>query len=432
MITPRTRPTWLAFVAFALTLSLFIARAPVTTAQESLIPEGAPVGIHSGTCEDFLTEPAADGGEIEETTSDDVWDEDQLQAGMLVDESAGISGVDMNGDQSLQPSEVVLLNLQTAPVGKAQVDFDTEIDATEPMVVVVHASSEAYDTILNCGSLDSGRTLESGVLTMLQPQGDSQLFGYAVLDADGTTLTTYLFQPNLEAAESATPVATNGQGPEGYPVEVHQGTCQDWTMEPTYDIGNMQKTNVAAEGEQDAGDTSGEVPAEAESLGDVYKIDEDTDFNANQLFDDEHSYVITVHESADNYENLVACGQMLQVMDGDEVLVILQPVGDSGQTGFVRLGQDSSGAKGFLWNCQPLQPTTTEATPTPMPTLEPTPSPTAAPTEPATPEPSPTATLEPTPTEEATAVIVETTVATETEVVPAPTATAQAEEESEG
>lgn len=418
---------WLVFLACALVASLSFARIPLTHAQDTLIPAGAPVDLHAGTCAEVTTEPTADGGELTAATTDDVWDEDQLQAGMLVDDAAGVSGVDLNGDQTLQPTEVVVLNGQSAPVGKAEATFDEAIDTSQPIVVAVHAGSDTYETILACGALNTARDLGDGTkLTLLQPQGDAQVFGYAVFSADGTSLTTYVFQPNLDAAASATAVNPDSQVMQGYPVGIHEGTCTDWVTDPTAELGTFQKTNVAAEGEQDPGDLSGDVPAEAQSLGDVYKISEDdTEFSANDLFDDNQPYVVAVHESADTYTQLVACGQLLPILDGDQVVVILQPVGDSGQTGVLRLGQDAHEANGLLWSCQPLQPASPEATPD-LPTAQPTPSPTTAPTETPTPQPSPSETLAPTATQEGTAVIVETVVTTETEVVPAPTATAAA------
>ena len=401
---------WSVFAVVALLLSGLVAWVPATSAQDNLIPTGAPVDIHSGTCEDFLTEPTYEGGEITATTTDDVWDEEQLQAGILIDEAAGVSGVDLNGDQTLQPTEVVVLNGETAPVGKAEATFDEAVDTSQPIVVALHAGADTYETVLSCGALNTGRNLDGGgTLTVLQPQGDAQVFGYAVVAEDGQSLTAYLFQPNVDAATSATPVDAASAVPEGYPVDVHPGTCEDWTTEPTFDIGIMQKTNVAAEGEQEPGDTSAEVPAEAQSLGDVYKVAGDTDLGAQDLFDDGEPYIVGVHESADNYETLIACGQIMQIMDGDQVIVILQPVGGSDQTGFVRMGQEAGEAKGFLWNCQPLPEGSPEATPV-LPT----------------PEPSPTPTVSPTP--EGSAVIVETEVVTSTEVVPAATATALAQQ----
>jgi hypothetical protein len=407
------RRSWLTFAILALILSLFAAWAPVAIAQESLIPDGAPVDIHTGTCDDFLTEPAYDAGDITPTITDDVWDDERFQTGILVDEAAGISGVDRNGDNTLQPDEVIVLNLESAELGVAEGDLGEAIDTSEPSVVVVHAGPDQYETILACGGpVGNAEEVEGGrQLLTLEPVGDSQLFGYSVLEEDGQSMVTYLFQPNPEAAASATPVDTATTEPAGFPVDIHSGTCGDWTTEPTFDLGDMQLTNVAAEGEQAPGDMEGEVPQGAESLGDIYKVQAEGEFSGNELLD-EGSWVVAVHESADNYTELIACGQVLPVYDGDDLLVILQPVGTGEQTGFVRLSSDGGEANGLLWNCTPIEPAAPEATPTPMPTLEPTPEPTEPPTEPAT------------------AVVEATEVVVETEVVEAPTATAMAEEGS--
>src|SRR5690606_8011664 len=94
-----------------------------------------------------------------------------------------------------------------------------------------------------------------------------------------------------------------------------------------YDIGDFQQTNVYAEGEQDAGDMEGEIPAEAQNLGPVYKLDaQDTDFGDESLLD-QGPHVVAVHQSAEDFGNVIACGQILDVRDGDNVVVFLHPVG---------------------------------------------------------------------------------------------------------
>jgi hypothetical protein len=295
---------------------------------------------------------------------------------------------------------------------------------------VVHASPDAYETVLACGDISSAREVAGGrQLVQVQPGQDSQIFGYAVVEEGGQSMTTYLFQPNLEAAAMATPVDTAALVPEGYPVDVHPGTCEDWTTEPTFDLGDFQQTNIAAPGEQEVGDTSGEVPQGAEYLQDAYKVKSTGDFAREDLVGADEPYVVGVHQSADDYSTLVACGQIVEVADGDSMYVILEPVGTSNLTGFVELnpGDDGqSNVNGYLWPVLPFQPAAAEATPTPMPELA-TPEPTVAPTEAATPEPTALPTLEPTPTEEATAVVVVTEVITETEVVSPEDATATAE-----
>lgn len=226
-----------------------------------------------------------------------------------------------------------------------------------------------------------------------------------MLEDDGQSITSYLFQPGT----APEPTAATAPEVPGFPVDIHRGTCSDWTTEPAYDVGNMIETNVAAPGEQAAGDLEGDVPAHAATLGTVYKVDTETQFDAEELIN-EGPYIVGVHESAQNYTNLVACGEVLPIIEDDRVLVILKPVGTSMHAGQVQIRQDSGELSGLLWDCQPIQPQPPEPTPTPMPTPTATPAPT------------------PTPTQPATAVVVETVVIRETEVVPAPTATAAAQQ----
>lgn len=426
MYTLSIRNPWRPLTALTLLFGLFFASVPLITAQDSLIPDGAPVDIHSGTCEDFLLEPVFDAGEIGVVSTEEVWGGEAFMSGMLVDEAAGISGVDLNGDSSLQPDEVVVLNGENVDMGQANGELGSELDTSQPNIVAVHAGPDTYETILACGDLSGAQEVAGGrQLVQLQSGQDSQLFGYAILEENGQTMTTYLFQPDPEAAALATPVDTAQLAPEGYPVDVHPGTCEDWTTEPTFDMGDFQQTNIAAPEEQEVGDTSGDVPQGAEYLEGAYKVTTSADFSSDDILGADEPYVVGVHESADEYTTLVACGQVVEVLDGERLFVILEPVGTSNLTGFVELNE--SDVNGYLWPVVPFQPATGEATPTPMPDLA-TPEPTVAPTEAATPEPTAVPTLEPTPTEEATAVIVVTEVITETEVVPAATATAEAED----
>lgn len=404
-----TRPVWLVAATLTMVLSMFGAVAPSATAQDSTIPENAPVDIHSGSCEDFLTEPAYDGGALTNTTLGEVFEDDRFQAGILVDEQLGASGVDLNGDGALQPEEVVAPTGEEAPVGFAEADLESDVNTDDPYVVAVHSSPDQYETILACGSLSNAQEADGGRrVVRLQSVGDAQFFGYSVLGEDANSIATYLFQPGTPPADTAATAPTIA----GHPVDIHTGTCTDWTTEPAFDVGDMLETNVAAPDEQDPGDMEGEVPAGAEELGPVFKLDNETEFGGDELLEDGGPLVVAVHQSAENYEELVACGTVLPIIEDDDLYVILQPVGESNQTGFLKISREAGETSGLLWNCEPLEPKAAEPTPTPAPTQTPTP------------EPSPT------PTEEA--VIVGTAVVTEvvqaTEVVPAPTATALAEQ----
>lgn len=402
MTTAAARRPFFVTVVAALLLALMGSAATLstTTAQESQIPVGAPIGIHSGTCSDFLAEPAYDGGEISETTTDEIWGDETFMTGIFEDDQLQASGVDFNNDGQLQEDEVITPNGVTAPMGIAEGDLGSDVNTDEPYVVVVHLSPEEYDTYIACGAVDGSESTDQGNLIYLQGLNDSNFFGYSVLD--GATMTTYLFQPNTQPLEGT---AAEQVSVPGHPVGIHSGTCPDFVAEPIYDIGDFMETNVYAEGDQEAGDMEGDVPSVATDFGPAYELaGEGTDLEEDSILDPENPRVAVVHESAENYGTVIACGQILPVMDEDNVVVFLHQVGGSNLTGYLEMPEDVSSAQGFLWTIEDFSmQEQTEATPpqagTPAPIETPAPS---------------------TPTQEATAVI------TETEVVPAPTATAMA------
>src|SRR5690606_34211316 len=195
MSTPPTRRPFFVAVAMALIVALSASTATIGTvaAQDSMIPVDAPVDIHSGTCADIVAEPAYDGGQIESTTTDDMWDDETFQTGIFEDDQLQASGIDFNNDGMLDEDEVITPHGVSVEMGHAQGDLEGEVNLDEPYVVVVHASPDAYDTYIACGTIDGAQQVDNGTLIYLQPVGDAANFGYAVLE--GSTLNTYLFQP---------------------------------------------------------------------------------------------------------------------------------------------------------------------------------------------------------------------------------------------
>lgn len=402
----QQRPLFVTVVA-ALVIALMGSAATLTmsTAQESSIPVDAPVDIHSGTCEDFLAEPAYDGGQVAETTTDEIWGDETFMSGIFEDDQLEASGVDFNNDGQLQEDEVITPDGVSAPMGIAEGDLGSDVNMDEPYVVVVHASPDAYDTYIACGTIEGAESTDNGNLVYLQGLDDTNLFGYSVLD--GATMNTYIFQPNTEPL-AVTPAADQVDV-AGHPVGIHSGTCPDFVAEPMYDIGDFHETNVYADGQQEAGDMEGDVPSAAQDLGPVYRLaGEGTELEGDSILDAENPRVAVVHESAENYSNIVACGQILPVMDEDNLVVFLHPVAGSNQAGYLEMPEDLSTAQGFLWWVEDFSMATQpEATPIDAGTPAPISTPTA------------------TETEEATVVIEETV------VVPAEEATAIVEGEQE-
>lgn len=425
-----------ALLAAALTLTVALVSFTGwtgTTAQGLDSLSGAPVDIHEGSCDDFLTEPAYDGGDLEVQSLSEVRDgDDFVESGLT--EVGNTLGVDVNGDGELDDTETIgAADATDTEAAVAEADISDGVAEDGNWVAVVHASPDAYETTLACGSITEAAEDDDGnLVAYMHPVDDASAFGYAVLNGDRNHLDTYLFQPGqapdtpaAAGADDATPDVA-----EGFPVGIHQGTCTDWTVEPAYDAGFMQVTNVGAEGEQEVGDTSVEVPEEAAVLGDVYHTDDEAEFNGGELLD-EGPYVVAVHQSEQEYGTLVACGPVLDIPEDDTLMVPLVPVGDSNYTGMALIPQDEEEFTALLWQCEPIEQ---QEIPTPTPTPEPTPTPTPEPTVviEETEVVTETEVVEVTEVVTETEVVEETEVITETEVVTAPTATALAQEQGEG
>ncbi len=456
---------------------------------------GAPVDIHSGTCPNPVTEPAYDAGDLQQSTYGEIQDDEFLFNGLYEDQ--GAFGVDLNGDNSLSPDEIVgPAGEQTIPVWTAQADVGAGVDTTQQFVVAIHGSPEDYQTILACGSITDAVEAEGEHTIGLQPVGQSGLFGFSVLSNDNSTVRTYLFQRGQapapqQTAPPAAPVA-------GLPVDIHSGTCQNPTAEPAYDAGLAEP--VRQTGETEAGDLVGDdVAGDGETgvgvpgtdvLGDdgilnqddegyltgdvngdgtnevgidqdgngtldqaevvgidanndgaldqaelggadqdaaaaaallnetVYKADTafGEDIQTNELFGQPH--VVLVHKSEQEYATYLACGEIQPLVEENQIVVPLRPVGGSDFFGTALIQEDGSEAATFVF--QGLQQDA-QAAATVVP-----PPPTATPAPTATPLP-PTNTPVPTAVIEETQVVTVTQVVTETEVVPAPTATALAQ-----
>jgi len=204
------------------------------------------VGVHSGTCADYVPDPAYDFGvmtaipvegvaeegegraESVNEEQDELFGDDQVagafgddeffgedDAGYLTDDldGDGISeiGFDENGDGVLDEAEVFGEDLNDdaqlgynelwspfpiQTVWKADA-ADLGVDGAElvtegPHVMLVHASAEDYDRILACGPI-LDLVEEDFVVVPLQPYAGSGYFGTALIQAENGEYAAYLF-----------------------------------------------------------------------------------------------------------------------------------------------------------------------------------------------------------------------------------------------
>lgn len=130
--------------------------------------------------------------------------------------------------------------------------------------------------------------------------------------------------------QEATPTPEPGaaMGVE-YPVAIHEGTCEMPTAEPLFDLNS---TTVVGSDNAEA-ELVGEMPGPPAliSTGTV-------DLPLTDIASAPH--VVALHESADAYDTLVACGTIAGTVDEGTLVITLQPVMDSGVNGVAIFTED--------------------------------------------------------------------------------------------
>lgn len=202
-------------------------------------------------------------------------------------------------------------------------------------------------------------------------------------------------------AQQGTPPAAT----DLHPAAIHAGTCSQPTADPAFqfgDVGPYTDDNGNALTQQDI---QGTLTAPPLLTTTETKIDSSLDdLLANP-------YVIIVHQSKDNFDTYLACGEVGGYVQNDQLEVGLRPLNNSGFAGIAILKKNGDSTTGNIYLMQQAMALSggQSATPVPM-------TPTAGPTIPPTPSP--------TPTTQATTVVTAVVPAgvTPTIVVPTPTA----------
>jgi len=162
-----------------------------------------------------------------------------------------------------------------------------------------------------------------------------------------------VFGASATAAQDATPAATlDVTGQVAHPAHIHSGDCQNLgdIVFPLSDVG------IPASGEQDMGATpmaeAGGAASGSEMAVPAYVSITQLDASIEDILAAPHA--INVHESAENIENYIACGEIGGVTYGDNLQFGLRELNDSGYTG---IGLISSGADGGVNVVVYLSPT---------------------------------------------------------------------------
>jgi hypothetical protein len=142
---------------------------------------------------------------------------------------------------------------------------------------------------------------------------------------------TLLVAPAAMAQES-TVEATPGGPSEGYPVAIHEGTCDNPSAEPAWQLDDALSIGVGQEDPEVVG---------AEVTRPVAATSGALDVSFDDLTGSE--YVVAVHASPDEFGTLAACGGIAGIVEDGKLVIALAPVGASGVSGVAILDRDDAG-----------------------------------------------------------------------------------------
>lgn len=175
-----------------------------------------------------------------------------------------------------------------------------------------------------------------------------------------------------------------------HPAAIHQGTCTQPVAEPAFDLGDVGPPTQ--DGQPLAPDAiRGQITGPAL----LTSTNPQMEFNMDELLDSGQPYVILIHESAQNFNAILACGEIGGPVIGNELNVGLRPVNNSGMAGIAELVPDGDNTAGTLWVIPEVMSLSGGQQGAPATPEAPTPGATFAPT--ATPEGGAGAQMTPTP-----------------------------------
>ncbi len=139
------------------------------------------------------------------------------------------------------------------------------------------------------------------------------------------------------------------------PAHIHVGDCTSFDPNPVAPLNNLEpRLN------DDAEDNNAQGMLTASLV--VYSESDEIEVNFEDVLATSHS--IVVHESQENIQNYIACGDIGGVVVDDMVVIALHPLNDSGFTGIALLNEDGGGevdVEAFL--AEPAVDPVPEATP---------------------------------------------------------------------
>jgi hypothetical protein len=156
------------------------------------------------------------------------------------------------------------------------------------------------------------------------------------------------------------------------PAHIHAGTCAELDPNPAAPLNDVAPVGYSVEDGAYEDDEAPEVRGTLDAPPVLYSETE-ADIQWDEVFDSSHA--INVHESSENIQNYIACGNIGGPVRDDRVFVSLQPQNDSGFFGIAILEEaDDDQTKVTIYLSQPVETDGEEPsdeTPTPAPDATP-------------------------------------------------------------
>jgi hypothetical protein len=119
-----------------------------------------------------------------------------------------------------------------------------------------------------------------------------------------------------------------------HPAHIHKGDCANLDPNPAGPLNNIEPRLNEDSDDEDANAPQGALTASTV----LYSETEGVELAWDDLLAESHA--INVHESDENVQNYIACGDIGGVVVDDKLVIALHPLNDSGYSGIAILEKD--------------------------------------------------------------------------------------------
>ena len=136
-----------------------------------------------------------------------------------------------------------------------------------------------------------------------------------------------------------------------HPAHIHAGTCADLDPNPAQPINNIEPRLNEDDNPDD--DDNPNEPLGVLTASRVLYSETDVEMSLDDLL--ATSFAINVHESDENIQNYIACGDIGGVVVDDQLAVALHPQNDSGFQGVALLESDGDNTTVRVFLAEPSE-----------------------------------------------------------------------------